>query len=227
MAIVDQIEQTLNGGFKGLYGEVVLSDQYQLRSLRFVPQIILDLGSNIGIFTRFARMLFPAALIVCVEPDKENFHHLTKFTNSNNIIFINKAIGKSEVVKVIGRANGAHESYLSSGETMEDFVNSGEQVEATNIETTMPDVLINEYIKPGMKSILKLDIEGGESEIWNHPPSMEAMKRVDYICGEAHWTMLKGEVANVSKNRTLEALHSFESTHHVRISNTDFWLTKK
>lgn len=225
--IVDILEDTLNGGYRGLFGEVVLSDQYRLRSLQFVPDLVIDAGSNVGIFTRFAKMLFPKALIVCIEPDKENFHHLTKFTNSNNIIFINKAIGNNEIVRRIGAENGAHESYVSVGTAMDEVVSSGEQVEATNVQTIMLDELINEYVKPGMKSLLKLDIELNEVVVWDHKPSMEAMKRVDYICGEAHWTMLKGEVANVSRNRTLEALHSFESTHHVRITGTDFWLTKK
>jgi FkbM family methyltransferase len=227
--IVDKPEETLNGGYNGLYAEVVTFDTYRLKELKFIPDIIFDLGANVGIFTRFARSLFPDALIVCVEPDAENFAHLVKFTNHSNTIFINKAIGypgQVGVWKRVGVPNGAHESYLSNGIGMYEVIESGEQVEVVNVETVTVEDLLKEYVKPGMKSLLKLDIELNEIVVWNDLYSMVAIEGIDYFTGEAHWTMLTGQVASESKERTLKALHSFNETHTVEIESTSFWLTK-
>ena len=40
MKIVDHLNQTLNGGYNGLYGEVVTEDCYHLKTLDFVPEMI-------------------------------------------------------------------------------------------------------------------------------------------------------------------------------------------
>lgn len=225
--IVDNLQDTLNGGFNGLYGEVVTHDCYKLKQLTFVPDCIIDCGANVGVFTRYARSLFPSALIIAVEPDAENYAHLVKFTHGENIIFINKAIGLNGVSRRVGIINGAHESYVSDGIGMDEVIQSGEKVEKVDIETIMPDELINQYWKHGMKSILKLDIELNESVIWNHKPSMEAIKNIDYFTGECHWSMLTGNAVKESKKRTLEALHSFDDTHYMEIDHTNFWATKK
>lgn len=225
--IANNLQDTLNGGYNGLYGEVVTYDSYRLKQIKFVPNFILDLGANVGVFTRFARSLFPDALIVSVEPDEENFAHLVKFTHDNNIIFINKAIGLNGVSRRMNVVNGAHESYVSDGIGMDEVIQSGEKVEKVNIETIMPDELIKTYLQPRMKSILKLDIELNESVIWDHQSSMEAIKNIDYFTGEVHWSMLSGNAMIQSKQRTFEALNKFNDTHHMEINHTNFWATKK
>lgn len=47
---------------------VVLDDDYGLRSLTGEPRTIVDIGANIGLFTAFARQLFPGAMIHAYEP---------------------------------------------------------------------------------------------------------------------------------------------------------------
>lgn len=225
--IVDNLQDTLNGGYNGLYGEVVTHDCYRLKQINFIPNIIFDLGANVGVFTRFAHSMFPNALIIAVEPDEENYAHLVKFTNGKNIIFINKAIGLNGVSRRVGSINGAHESYVSDGIGMDEVIQSGEKVERVGIETVMPDELIKTHLQLGMKSILKLDIELNESVIWDHKPSMDAIKDIDYFTGEVHWSMLTGNARIQSKQRTFEALNRFNDTHHMEINHTNFWATKK
>ena len=66
-----KLEESLNGGYKGLYGEVVDRDEYHLRDLadvvsindpkfihdpghprgfNFIPDVVIDLGANVGVF---------------------------------------------------------------------------------------------------------------------------------------------------------------------------------
>ena len=67
--VVEKLEQTLNGGYNGLYHEVAVADCYKLRTIKFTPNVFIDIGSNVGVAARLARELFPNALIVCVEPE--------------------------------------------------------------------------------------------------------------------------------------------------------------
>lgn len=47
---------------------VVLDDDYGLRSLPEKPGTIVDIGANVGVFSAFARSLFPEAVIHAYEP---------------------------------------------------------------------------------------------------------------------------------------------------------------
>lgn len=50
---------------------VVLDDEYGLRRLAPPPRTIVDIGSNIGLFSAYARGLFPEATIHAYEPSPE------------------------------------------------------------------------------------------------------------------------------------------------------------
>lgn len=227
-----KLEETLNGGYNGLYGEVVTQDCYRLKQLKFIPDIIFDFGANVGIFSRFARELFPEALIISVEPHKENFEILERFTDKidGKTVLLNKAIGKGDMWRATTASNGAGEAYLSEGlgYLKDELVKTnGVSVERTNIESAMPSDLIAEYLRNGMKSVLKLDIEGGENVIWGDKASMDAIKSIDYIAGEIHFYSLTAEGLSEVRKKTEQALNSFKKTHTVEIDNVNFWATNK
>jgi FkbM family methyltransferase len=225
--MVDKLEDSLNGGYLGLYGEVVTSDCYRLKSLSFIPDVIFDLGANVGVFTRYARELFPNALIVAVEPHKENAEVFEKFTPPENIVLIKKAIGKGAIWHATTAANGSGECYFSEGlgYPQHEVVQSG--LEKLDIETMMPDELINKYLHDHNKSVLKLDIEGAENIIWDHDLSMEAIKKIDYICGEIHFYAINGKEWDDVQIKTRAALKSLEDTHLCELDNVNFWAVKK
>lgn len=219
--IANTLEQTLNGGFNGLIGEVVTHDCYRLKQLNFIADIFFDLGGNVGVTTRFARSLFPNAIIVTVEPDKENYHHLVKFTEvDDKMVLLNKAIGLDDVWRKSNAENGAHESYITNGKgsPKNQALQSGVKMEQVNVHTIMPDELINEYLKEGMKSVLKCDIEGNENVFLSHKPSIEALKKIDYIAMELHWW---------NRDEIFSSLKQFEATHNCEVHDYSFFATKK
>jgi hypothetical protein len=110
MKLATRLEDTLGGGWPGLYGEVVTEDCYRLRQLDFVPDIVFDIGANVGTFTRHARSLWPRAVIVAVEPDKANCAHFRKFTPMHNIFLLEAAIGVCDIWRCTTAANGAGEA---------------------------------------------------------------------------------------------------------------------
>src|ERR1044072_3477914 len=160
--IVDRLEDTLNGGYKGLYGEVVEADCYRLRQLKFIPDIIFDVGANIGVFARFARELFPGALIVSVEPNFENRVHYTKFTKPHSrTVILNKALGMGPIYHGLTARNGSGETYLSAGlgypkELMEKAVAEKQGLELAMAASVPLSSLIDRFWFPGAKCVLKV-----------------------------------------------------------------------
>lgn len=229
----DKLENTLNGGYAGLYGEVVTEDIYRLRSVRFRPDLIVDIGANVGVFTRFARSLFPDAKVVAVEPDPENAAHFRRFTPTLNVMLMEYALGSGTIFHGVGAVNGAHETYLSTGlgypeKLMHQAVEAKKGLEISNV----PCLLLSEILcparwTPGMKTILKVDCEGAENSIWNHEPSMEVLRQMDYVAMEVHSYALTGaELPSVVK-ATREALDSLKKTHRCEQEGIYFWATKK
>lgn len=224
-------------GYGGLFDEVVTEDCYGLRSLDFVPTLVLDMGANIGVFARYARSLFPQARIVCVEPDPDNFANLTAFTPDPNTILINKAIGVGRVRHFLGAINGAHESYVSAGLGFDEglmrgsdqivAIGTGQSKPVTGFEfcaapAVMPDALLAEWGKPDDRVLVKMDIEGGENVVLTHEPSMAALRRVDYLAAEIHFYALHGGVLEATKAAIMDALHSFDATHECHLDGVNF-----
>jgi FkbM family methyltransferase len=229
---LEKIEDSLNGKFSGLYGEVVTCDTYKLRMLDFSVSKVIDIGANVGVFSRFARELFPEALIVSVEPNKSNCEVFRQFTNDDKIILINKAIGIGKIYHGLTAANGSGETYLSEGlgypeGDMNQELTEGSTLELSDIETIMPDEIINTYIEEGEDFILKIDIEGAENTIWTHEPSMIAIAKAKYLCMEIHRYALNGGQWQEVQDKTDEAIEKLRETHDVEIEGVHLWAYKK
>jgi FkbM family methyltransferase len=221
-------QETLKGGFGGLFGEVVTEDVYCLRKLTWTPDIIFDLGGNVGIFSHFCRQLWPNVLIIAVEPDIENYEHFKKFVKDDNMILINAAIGSGNIYRVQGAINGAHEVYLSNATGFsEEGLKSDERMLKTETKSITVAELVEKYLKPSQRSIMKIDIEGNENSIWEHEPSMEAIKKMDYMTLEIHRIALNGKDTPNVNELTDKALDSFEDTHYTRQEHVIFFAYSK
>lgn len=226
------LEETLNGGFNGLFGEVVTEDTYKIKELQFVPDVAIDMGANVGVFTRYIRSLFPDCLIIAIEPDEENFKWLKYFTYGNEkIIFINKAIGEGKVFHGTTAANGSGEVYLNSGlgypeGKMIDAVENKLGMEESSVETIMLDEIYNTYLKEGNKFIVKCDIEGNEHKVLDHLPSMEVLHKADYIAMEVHFYAMTGEEIDDVNYYIRKHLKSLRTTHSCWLEGVHFWATK-
>jgi len=214
MKLEDRIEDTLGGLWAGLQGEVVAEDCYGLRSLRFVPDVVFDVGANVGTFTRFARSLWPETKIIAVEPDPLNCAHFNKFSLDPKTKLIPAAIGLGFVFHATTAANGSGEVYMSPGlgypteKLIKDPNFEGSSVPAITLE----EVILPNW-KPGQKAVLKIDCEGAENSIWTHLGSMKALQSMDYVAIELHRYAADGaEQASVDE-ATFKALSKIRATH--------------
>jgi FkbM family methyltransferase len=229
--IVKTLKETLNGGFDGLYGEVVTEDCYRLRRLSFDPDIIFDLGANVGVFARYARTLFPRAKIISVEPDAENCEHFRKFTTDGNTILIEAAIGKGEIYHFREVRNGAMAVYLSEGlgyspAAMKELTEEG-HVEKIRMDTILPWNLIAGYYRSSMRSVMKIDIEGAENAIFEDSASIDCLKLMDYITMELHFFAHTGKELPEVRRKTMQALSELVDTHVCEMEGPIFRATKK
>lgn len=174
------------------YTEIVTHDTYKLRSLDFEPDVIFDIGANVGVFTNFARELFPRALIVAIEPHPANFAALSDNSPKVNVVLLQKALGAGQIWRYPDIRNNddsetsTGESYVSAafGYTLPDI--EDHPLHAVSIESVMLDALHDEYVKPGQRLLIKLDCEGAEILLLGHPPSVDVMRRTDFMTAELH-----------------------------------------
>jgi FkbM family methyltransferase len=210
----------------GLYGEVVVEDVYKIK--QFIPDVIFDIGANVGFFMRFARETFPDAKIVAVEPDVNNFEVLKICTDPDeNIVMINCAIGSGKIYRVNGAANGAMESYLSTSRAIKEEEFATAQFVATDIQSRRLSDIVKEHVKEGQTYALKLDCEGGENSIFDHPESVECLIKADYIAMEVHNTGVNGNGSAQAKAMFDEVAKKLEVTHHCRYDHPMFYARKR
>lgn len=136
------------------FANVVLDDDYGLRQLSPPPRTIVDIGSNIGMFSAYARGLFPGATIHAYEPSPHTAE-LNRFNAADprTTLFVEgvaAGAGRARMVEL-----GA--STLSRTETTED----GEIV-----LTPFSEVI--ERVG-GTIDLLKIDCEGAEWDFMTDP----------------------------------------------------------
>jgi FkbM family methyltransferase len=231
--MIDKLEDF--SWYNGLYNEVVIEDCYGLKTIDWIPDIVFDIGANVGVFSRFARELFPTTQIVAIEPDPENCELFRKFTTDDNTILLEQAIGNKTVWRHGGAVNGI-QVYTSAGlgyptdelEEMRSDKDITGCVQESTVATTLPGELLDKYTATGQKVIMKIDCEGGENAIWTDQNSLDKMKLLDYIVIELHWYANHGgELYNTMVSSTVNALISFKDTHDITITNILFTAKRK
>jgi FkbM family methyltransferase len=163
------------------FEEVLLRKTYDI-DFGFTPRFIIDGGANIGLTAAFFASRFPAAQIISLEPDKENYSLLCKNTQAyNNITALNKGVWRRSahlLVKDIGLGNNG----LMVEETP---VKTDCSIEATGIAQLMQAYQWTHI------DVLKLDVEGSEKEIFSD--GYEAwLPKTKVLIVELHDHMKKG-----------------------------------
>ena len=221
---------TAQDEYPAIYGEVCRDDFYGLRSLPIVPDVILDIGANIGVFTTFARFLFPSARIIAVEPDPRTRALLVQYTaHMPGVTHVAKALGMGEIWQgnppLEEPYYGAVCSYVTANQLgfPEGELDSPPGLggrdglpiyKRSKISSVTLDELVGKYVKPGDKLLIKMDCEGGENYIFAHEPSMVALRRADVLTMETHYyTKGTGEDYQANAQKVADGLLSLSDTH--------------
>ncbi len=148
-------------------------------ALRGRARTILDVGANIGASAIYFAAHCPEATVYAFEPEAENFEMLRRNVRDwPRIVPIRQAVWSQNTAREVqSRKTGAW------GYTLADVADRGGYGLGQMVEC----VTISEFMRQrGLDKIdvLKMDIEGGEKEIFEHPE--EWLGRVDLLVVELH-----------------------------------------
>lgn len=132
--------------------EVLVESVYQLDRVPFTPDLVIDLGANIGLFTLLAAKRWPQANFICVEPHPETFSFLGDNLALNEVVAakLQCAMDAECGLKFLEN-EGAVFQALSATPT------------ATRVMTLPLDTLLPS--EPHRKLLIKMDIEGSERAV--------------------------------------------------------------
>jgi len=160
-----------------------------------------DCGAHIGIHLLKLKNKFPEIEVTCFEPDPKNFKILEKNSKSlKNVKLVNAAISNN---------NGSTMFYINGEDTRGNSITSQwSQRPTTTREIIVKTVTLSDYINK--RSWIKLDIEGGELDVFKN---LEKNKKFDLIEGfhlEVHTT-------NKDKINKYESIKSILIGNHFKI----------
>jgi FkbM family methyltransferase len=155
--------------------QMFVDQHYALERIRRAPELhnfvqgrlalglrplIVDAGANIGASPVYFAAHFPEALVVAIEPELENFRLLSKNVEGLNVELVHGAISSSN-----GRARVVDAGEGPCGyrtEAVGEADRNGEIVPRTTIDT-----IYRSHPPPFFPFIVKVDIEGGEAELFS------------------------------------------------------------
>ena len=118
------------------------------------PNVVLDIGANVGIAAAYFRTVYPKARIVCVEPDPIAFAHLRKIAHQLGDCWITQA--------ALGAENRTGKFYLGTSSVLSSVTNA---LSDRHIDV---DFMAADEFYDGMvvqADVMKIDTEGSERVI--------------------------------------------------------------
>ncbi|MEM7501127.1 MAG: FkbM family methyltransferase [Pseudomonadota bacterium] len=163
-------------GYKFLLNELFINQEYAFNGVGDAP-FIIDCGSNIGMSIIFFKDRYANAEIVAFEPDDEAFACLEKNVQENN--FDKVTVNKKAVSK-----DGGEISFFVEGSGDGSLTSS--LAETTNSRrVTIDSVKLSDFIDREV-DILKMDIEGAETEVIQELSDAGKLRNIKQMSIEYH-----------------------------------------
>jgi FkbM family methyltransferase len=160
-----------------IFEQVFVAREYQFE-VPFTPNVIVDVGANAGYTTLYLALQFPRARVLAVEPDRENFALLRENVCAiPRVTFLNAGLWwRNGSLRV--QNPDALKCILSLEELGPGCID-----DAAVPAVTMPSIF--DVLKAETIDILKIDIEGGELELFSRGANAW-LSRVRSIMIELH-----------------------------------------
>lgn len=136
------------------FEEVLIDGTYDLGVLPFEPEIVLDCGAHIGLFSALILARFPGIDVTMFEPNRRNVKFLRRQ--------IPELEGKVKLVEAAisvrsGTASFRAE-YSNAGRIADDAQPGSDTVAVVDVQSVVPTL-------DGKRAVIKLDVEGEEERI--------------------------------------------------------------
>ena len=125
-----------------------------LRKILFQEAVVVDVGANIGIYSKFlSRCVGPTGMVHSFEPSPDNFRRLSATTRDLSNVRLTRA--------VIGERTGECKLYVSDELNVDHRAYQADGDSRRVIPTRM--IALDDYFKPGQGvDLIKMDIQGYE-----------------------------------------------------------------
>jgi FkbM family methyltransferase len=145
--------------------------------LAAAPALVIDAGANVGITTSFFAQTFPAAQVVAIEPERENFDLLRRNVGSlANVSAVHAALWSGATAQQI--VDPGIGPWRFQVRPAEDAPDEGAVAQGLSV-----DDVLGRFESRG-PLLLKMDIEGAEREMLS--TSSAWIDRVDVLAIELH-----------------------------------------
>ena len=165
------ITYRLNRGDIQSIREVLMDEVYRLPFPSQQPDVLVDLGANIGLTSLFYHRTLQARSIIAVEPDPSNAQLVRENLSGLPAVVFQAAVGPHDGTARFSINRESNLGSLSSN-------SSGIEVPVMSMDSVL------ERVPEGVKIIFKLDIEGGEEELLQ--TNTKWLSRVDGFIVEFH-----------------------------------------
>ncbi|MDI5950674.1 FkbM family methyltransferase [Flavobacterium yafengii] len=128
----------------------------------FIPRFIIDAGANIGLASVFFTNKFPEVKIVAIEPENSNFQMLQKNTKDYKNILLNKRALSNQSNLIFDVVDKGFGNWGFVTEIHD--LNVIHKIVDTVRSITIDEILIEHNLE--YLDLLKIDIEGGEKELF-------------------------------------------------------------
>jgi FkbM family methyltransferase len=169
-----------------VFEQIFIRNEYKF-DVNWEPKFIIDAGANIGLASVYFANQFPNARIVAIEPEEENFEILVKnVAPYPNVQPIFGALwSEGAMVEVVDHGLGNWGFMIETpSDDRKSSESNNQSVQGITIDTILERYGIAEI------SILKVDIEGAELEVFQKSSSW--IDKVDSLIIELHEHMKPG-----------------------------------
>jgi len=133
---------------------------------------IIDVGANVGIFALKARLEYPAARIIALEPTPETFEVLQDNMQGLNVEIYRLALGDGSRCKMRGRSSVQKHTVPSA--------TGGTQT------LTFADIMKKFDVQADRTCAAKFDCEGGEYSLLTNPEDKKYITKLGVLALEIH-----------------------------------------
>jgi len=168
-----------------MYNEIVIEDTYGLRKLKKTHSnsinTIVDIGGNLGVFSAFAREIFPHARIISLEAVYDTYLSLSANLQSFNVETYNMAFGDGSELFFNKCEDHSGANQFKKEKTISNI---------SIISKTLPQIFDDLQINGPY--IIKMDIEGGEMFLYENSSSYNILRNAEYFTMEYHQVNMLG-----------------------------------
>lgn len=168
--------------------EIFIKGEYDIK-LSYIPRIIFDLGSNVGLSVAYFKLKYPESKVYAFEPDPETFKKLKRNVKQFEDVYVyNIAISdKNSREKFYSYPNSSMSSSTVRRIADQEYI---------KVDNRSLDSLIKE-LKIESIDLMKFDIEGAEMKVFK---GCEFLKKIKYLVGELHIDLIHETKENFYSN---------------------------